>query len=209
MQEGDINSWAQQLQEKLRADPLFRDVTSDAQLQGLQAELIIDSDRANALGVNINALRSTLYSAFGERQVSTIYNPLNQYRVVMEAMPDYLQGPDSLSRITLVTPTGGMVPPSEAPPDGLPTQRLLVSGKAVPEVRPALRLRPPPGARWHGIGGEWHLQRLLRQRLPDPAGRGNFVQNQLEATGTARAGPDRKHELCLRHLVWSECPGGV
>jgi multidrug efflux pump len=58
----------------------------------------------------MRAVTTALNDAYGQRQVSTIYNPLNQYRVVMEAMPDYLQGPESLARLTLVTPAGGLVP---------------------------------------------------------------------------------------------------
>ena len=73
VQAGELNDWAQRLQEPMRADPMFRDVTSDSQLRGLQASLKIDRDRANTLGVSIDAIRSALYSAFGERQVSTIY----------------------------------------------------------------------------------------------------------------------------------------
>ena len=63
----ELNDWAVKLQEKLRADPLFRDVTSDSQLRGLQAQLSIDRDRANALGVSIEAIRTALFGAFGER----------------------------------------------------------------------------------------------------------------------------------------------
>ena len=110
VQDGDINSWAQQLQEKLRVDPLFRDVTSDAQLQGLQAELIIDSDRANSLGVNINALRSTLYSAFGERQVSTIYTSADTYQVIMELAPQAREDESAFANIYLRANTGALVP---------------------------------------------------------------------------------------------------
>ncbi len=110
VQDGDINSWAQQLQEKLRVDPLFRDVTSDAQLQGLQAELIIDSDRANSLGVNINALRSTLYSAFGERQVSTIYTSVDTYQVIMELAPQAREDESAFANIYLRANTGALVP---------------------------------------------------------------------------------------------------
>ena len=73
VQAGELNDWALKLQEPMRADPMFRDVTSDSQLKGLQASLKIDRDRANTLGVSIDAIRSALYSAFGERQVSTIY----------------------------------------------------------------------------------------------------------------------------------------
>jgi HAE1 family hydrophobic/amphiphilic exporter-1 len=74
----------QQAAGALRADPMFRDVTSDAQLRGLQAQLKIDRDRANALGVQIESVRSALFSAFGERQVSTIYLPTDSYQVIME-----------------------------------------------------------------------------------------------------------------------------
>jgi HAE1 family hydrophobic/amphiphilic exporter-1 len=70
---GELNSWANKLQEKLRADPGFKDVTTDSQLKGLQASLEIDRDRANTLGVGMDSIRSALYSAFGERQVSTMY----------------------------------------------------------------------------------------------------------------------------------------
>ena len=66
----EIYDWANKLQERLRQDPMFRDVTSDAQLRGLQAPLKIDRDHANTLGVSIDAVRSALYSAFGERQMS-------------------------------------------------------------------------------------------------------------------------------------------
>src|SRR5207245_2125189 len=69
----ELSDWAVKLQERLRADLMFRDVTSDSQLRGLQASLKIDRDRANTMGVSIDAVRSALFSAFGERQVSTMY----------------------------------------------------------------------------------------------------------------------------------------
>jgi HAE1 family hydrophobic/amphiphilic exporter-1 len=83
-----LGDWAQRLQDKLRADPMFRDVTSDSQLKGLQASLKIDRDRANTLGIDIDAVRSSLYSAFGERQVSTIYTPADSYQGIMEVAPE-------------------------------------------------------------------------------------------------------------------------
>jgi HAE1 family hydrophobic/amphiphilic exporter-1 len=89
----ELNAWALKLQERLRNDPLFRDVTSDAQLSGLQAQLDIDRERANALGVSIDAVRTALYSAFGERQVSTIYLPTDSYQVIMEVTPEAKQAP--------------------------------------------------------------------------------------------------------------------
>jgi hydrophobic/amphiphilic exporter-1 (mainly G- bacteria), HAE1 family len=106
----EINEWALKLQEKLRANPMFRDVTSDAQLRGLQAQLKIDRDRANTLGVSIDAIRSTLYSAFGERQVSTIYLSTDSYQVIMEVAPEAKRDESALSNIYVRSSTGALVP---------------------------------------------------------------------------------------------------
>ena len=107
----EINDWAVKLQERLRADTvLFRDVTSDAQLRGLQAQLKIDRDRANTLGVSIEAIRSALFSAFGERQVSTIYLPSDSYQVIMEVAPLAKQDESALNNIYVRASTGGLVP---------------------------------------------------------------------------------------------------
>ena len=106
----ELNDWATKLQERLRADPLFRDVTSDAQLRGLQAQLKIDRERANTLGVSIDSIRSALYSAFGERQVSTIYLPTDSYAVIMEVAPEAKQDESALNGIYVRSSTGALVP---------------------------------------------------------------------------------------------------
>jgi HAE1 family hydrophobic/amphiphilic exporter-1 len=106
----ELNTWASKLQDRLRGDPLFRDVTSDAQLRALQAQLKIDRDRANSLGVSIEAIRSALYSAFGERQVSTIYLPTDSYQVIMEVNPEAKQDESALSSIYVRAATGALVP---------------------------------------------------------------------------------------------------
>ena len=106
----ELNSWAIKLQERLRGDPLFRDVTSDAQLRGLQAQLKIDRDRANTLGVSIEAVRLALYSAFGERQVSTIYLPTDSYQVIMEVSPDAKRDETAFDNIYVRSSTGTLVP---------------------------------------------------------------------------------------------------
>lgn len=106
----ELSTWAGKLQEKLRADPLFRDVTSDAQLRGLQAQLKIDRDRANALGVTVDGIRTALFSAFGERQVSTIYLPTDSYQVIMEVSPEAKQDERDLNRIFVRSSTGALVP---------------------------------------------------------------------------------------------------
>ena len=106
----ELGGWSAKLQEKMRADPMFRDVTSDAQMRGLQAQLKIDRDRANALGVSMEAVRNALYSAFGERQVSTIYLPTDTYQVIMELAPEAKQDEFALNSI-YVRASGGMLVP--------------------------------------------------------------------------------------------------
>ncbi|MCG3190508.1 MAG: Multidrug resistance protein MdtC [Burkholderiaceae bacterium] len=105
-----LNEWANRLQTRMRADPLFRDVTSDSQLGGLQASLAIDRDRANLLGVSMADLRNALYTAFGERQVSSIYGPSNTFDVIMEAADADRQFENAFSRIYLRGKGGALVP---------------------------------------------------------------------------------------------------
>ena len=105
-----LNEWASKLQGKLRDDPLFRDITSDSQQRGLQASLQIDRDKAALLGVSMADLRSALYSAFGERQVSTIYAPSNTYQVLMEAAEGDKQFEDAFNKISLRSKSGALVP---------------------------------------------------------------------------------------------------
>jgi HAE1 family hydrophobic/amphiphilic exporter-1 len=108
----ELNDWAGRLQERLRADPMFRDVTSDSQLRALQAQLKIDRDRANTLGVSIDSVRSALFSAFGERQVSTIYLPTDSYQVIMEVAADAKQDESALGGIHVRSSNGSLVPMS-------------------------------------------------------------------------------------------------
>ena len=100
---------------RLRQDAsVITDVNSDQQQRGLQVNLTIDRDTAARLGVSTRAISSTLYDAFGQRQVSTIYNALNQYHVVMEVAPEYWESPERLKDIYVST-TGGAI--SGAPGD--------------------------------------------------------------------------------------------
>ena len=110
VQAGELDDWALKLQEPMRADPMFRDVTSDSQLKGLQASLKIDRDRANTLGVSIDAVRSALYSAFGERQVSTIYTAVDSYQVIMEVAPGAKQDESAFNNIYVRSSNGSLVP---------------------------------------------------------------------------------------------------
>jgi HAE1 family hydrophobic/amphiphilic exporter-1 len=105
----ELNVWAGKLQDRLRADPMFLDVTSDAQLRGLQAQLNIDRDRANTLGVSVDAIRTALFNAFGERQVSTIYLPTDSYQVIMEVLPEAKLDERALGGIYVRSSTGALV----------------------------------------------------------------------------------------------------
>jgi hydrophobic/amphiphilic exporter-1 (mainly G- bacteria), HAE1 family len=106
----ELNDWAVKLQDRMRPDPRFRDVTSDAQLRGLQAQLRIDRDRANSLGVSMDGVRTALYNAFGERQVSTIYLPTDSYEVIMEVAPSDKEDEGALNRLYVRSNTGSLVP---------------------------------------------------------------------------------------------------
>src|SRR5579862_2369915 len=92
----ELNEWAPQLLQKLRALPILTQVNTDQQDKGLEANVIIDRDTASRLGIAAADIDSVLYDAFGQRQVSTIYESLNQYHVVMEVAPQFQQSPDTL-----------------------------------------------------------------------------------------------------------------
>ncbi len=106
----ELLDWAERLQVRMRDDPIFRDVTSDAQLKGLQAVVDIDRDRANAAGVQMNDIRTALYSAFGDRQVSTIFTSSNSYQVILQDADSGQQDEADLSKIYVRSKTGALVP---------------------------------------------------------------------------------------------------
>ena len=94
-----VNEWADKLMQKMRADPIFRDVTSDSQMKGLNVKINIDREKAASAGVSIADIRSALYNAFGEKQVSTIYTPVNTYYVILEADVEDRQYETDLNKI--------------------------------------------------------------------------------------------------------------
>ncbi|MCL4500877.1 MAG: multidrug efflux RND transporter permease subunit [Deltaproteobacteria bacterium] len=106
----ELNLWGPQVLQKLRTLPQLTDVNSDQQDKGLQSTLVIDRDSASRLGLTAQLIDDTLYDAFGQRQVSIIYTPLNQYHVVMEVAPQYWQRPSTLRDIYVHSPNGSEVP---------------------------------------------------------------------------------------------------
>ncbi|SMF96444.1 multidrug efflux pump [Methylomagnum ishizawai] len=108
----DLRAWTPRIVKGLAGRPELADVNTDQQDKGQQIDVVIDRASAARLGLTLAQIDATLNDAFGQRQVSVIYNPLNQYHVVMELAPEYWQQPDSLKTLYL------RVPPSATQPDG-------------------------------------------------------------------------------------------
>jgi multidrug efflux pump len=106
----ELNEWGPKLLAKLKTIPLVLDANSDQQVHGLTTELTIDRATASRMGVTPQALDTALYSAFGQRQVSTMYTGINQYHVIMEVLPEFQQNPESLSDIYVPSTNGTAVP---------------------------------------------------------------------------------------------------
>ncbi len=106
----ELLRWAPRVTERLKKVPQLADVNSDQQNKGLQASLVIDRQTASRLDISPATIDNTLYDAFGQRQVSTMYTPLNQYHVVMEVEPKFWQSPDGLKYTYVRSTTGQLVP---------------------------------------------------------------------------------------------------
>jgi multidrug efflux pump len=106
----ELAHWAPRFVERLRVLPELRDVATDQQTEGLEARLILDRTTASRLGITPQDLDSALYDSFGQRQISTMFTELNQYRVVLEAQPGFQQQPQDLKSVFLRSAQGGSVP---------------------------------------------------------------------------------------------------
>ncbi len=106
----ELRTWGPKLEAALRELPQLADVNSDQQDKGLQMSLVMDRETAARLGITPRAIDSALNLAFGQAQVSTIYEDRNQYRVVMEAAPQYWQSPETLKSLYVLSPSRGQVP---------------------------------------------------------------------------------------------------
>ncbi len=106
----ELGTWSTKLMQTLRNSPELRDVASDQMNNGLAADLVIDRDTASRLGILPQNIDDTLYDAFGQRQVSTMFTQLNQYHVVLEVDPQFQQNPDSLKNIYVKSSNGTQVP---------------------------------------------------------------------------------------------------
>jgi hydrophobic/amphiphilic exporter-1 (mainly G- bacteria), HAE1 family len=107
---GELYQYAPQLEQRLRGLPQLQDVTSDLQIKNPQVTVNIDRDKAAALNIDPRTLEDALYSAYGSRQISTIYAPNNQYKVIMELQPQFQLDPSALGMLYVHSKTGQLVP---------------------------------------------------------------------------------------------------
>jgi multidrug efflux pump len=136
----EVYAWAPKLTAAMEKDPVFTDVSSDQQIKGLETDVVVDRDTMSRLGLTMYQIDNTLYDAFGQRSVSTIYNALNQYYVVMEVAPQYWQRPDTLKQIWISASSG-------AQPGGSATTALSAGTVSAPTavtgphaIKPAARI---------------------------------------------------------------------
>jgi multidrug efflux pump len=139
----DITAYSPLMLTQMRKIPIITDVNSDQQDRGLQAMVQYDRPTAARFGISPQLIDNTLYDAFGQRQVSTMYTGLNQYHVVMEAAPEYWQDPEILKQIYIRSPSGNQVPLSAIAHFAPETAPLAVSHQGLfPAVTISFNLRP-------------------------------------------------------------------
>ena len=173
----ELSAWAPRLVERLRAQPELRDVASDQQDQGLETSIRIDRNTASRLGITPQMIDDALYNAFGQRQISTIFTQLNQYRVVLEVKPEFRQDPEALEQIYLRSAGGGQVPLSTFTTIEERATPLLVSHQGqFPAVTVSFNLAP--GA---SLGAAVDVIERTRRDLEMPAS----IETRFQ--GTARA----------------------
>jgi multidrug efflux pump subunit AcrB len=106
----ELNHWAPILQEQMQKAPELQDVATDQQIAAPHIAITIDRNAAYRLGLSLSSIDQTLYDAFGQRQIATIYTSSRQYKLILEVQPRFQDDPSALSRIYLTSPTGSRVP---------------------------------------------------------------------------------------------------
>ena len=161
--QGELNTVAPQMLAKLQLLPQLNDVASDQQILGLQAKLVFDRNTASRLGITTSAIDQTLYDAFGQREVSTMFTQLNQYHVVLEVKPGFDKNPSDLSDLFI----GAGTPSSTAP--AIQSSTVFPNGRQIPlstfshagdDHRPDYR--EPPGS----VSRDYALFQFVSRRLP-------------------------------------------
>ena len=181
----DLFRFAPIMEERLRGLPLLQDVSTDLLIKNPEVRVLLDRDRASALGVTAEQVEDALYTAYGSRQVSTIYAPNNDYKVIMEFLPEYQRDPGALSRLYVRSSSGQLVPLSALArfTEAVGPMSVNHSGQ-LPSVTISFDLRP--GVALGDAVGE--IEKVARRTLP-PTITGSFqgtaqaFQSSLEGLG--------------------------
>ena len=190
----ELNTWAPRVEQQLRTLPEIADVNSDQQDKGLQSLVVFDRSTASRLGISPQLIDDTLYDAFGQRLVSVMYRPLNQYHVVMEAAPQYWQNPATLHDIYVRSPSGAQVPLS-AVARYEPTSTLLAVNHQGQFPAVTLSFNMVPGI---SLGQAVAAIERELQQMALPAG----IRGSFQGTARAfRASSDNQVWLILAALV--------
>jgi hydrophobe/amphiphile efflux-1 (HAE1) family protein len=173
----ELDHWAPILEQEMRKLPMLQDVASDQQSASPHVAITIDRNAAYRLGLSASLIDQTLYDAFGQRQIATIYTATNQYKVVLEVQPQFQDDPAALSKIYLSTPTGAQVPLSAVAHYTSTVEPLTVSHQGVfPAVTLSFNLAP--GA---SLGQAVDAIQHVMARLGAPAG----LQGSFQGTAQA------------------------
>jgi multidrug efflux pump len=167
----DLYTWGPKLLTALQASKVLTDVDSNQQQGGLEVQLQIDRDAAARLGVDTRSISATLYDAFGQRQVSTIYNALNQYHVVMEVSPEFWESPEGLKDI-YVSKSGGSISGAQA---------TAAIGSTVPAAASAAPTVAP------GASASGSVSSAATVAAASSAAVSNLLTNKIAVTGKGSA----------------------
>ena len=190
----ELNEWTPKLIAALSKKPSLRDVSSDQQDQGLQLSLKIDRDTAARLGITPQMIDDTLYDAYGQRQVSTMFTQLNQYRVILEVKPEFKTSPDKLNHLYITGSTGGQVPLSAITTASQTSGPLIVSHQGQFPAN-TISFNLAPGA---SLGDAVKDIQQTTQELNMPAS----IQGSFQGTAQAfRASLDNESILIVAALV--------
>ncbi len=190
----ELATWVPQFVAKLQSRPELRDVASDQQEGGLQAKLVIDRDTASRLGVTPQQIDDTLYDAFGERQISTMFTQLNQYRVVIELAPEFRQRLENLKDIYVKSANGTKIPLSVLTHTEVSHTALAINHQGqFPVVTVSFNLAPGVS-----LGHAVSAVEETREQLAMPAS----IQTQFQGTAQAfRSSLSNQSILILAALV--------
>jgi multidrug efflux pump len=190
----DLNLWVPRVEQQLRTLPEIADVNSDLQDKGIQSLVVFDRNTASRLGISPQLIDDTLYDAFGQRLVSVMYRPLNQYHVVMEAAPQYWQNPATLHDIYVRSASGAQVPLS-AVTRYEPTSTLLAVNHQGQFPAVTLSFNMPPGVSLgHAVAA---IEREIQQMGLPASIRGSFQG----AAGAFKSSSNTQLWLILAALV--------